>query len=165
MTVDLEPIFNNEGANIPFDFTLDLSALPHGGCCPLKDPLRIRGEIKNRAGIVTLKAQAEGVFTAPCDRCADPLSRALSLPLGHCLIESLSDEKDDDGEYIEVKDMRLDLDTLCTEDIILSLPGKFLCRDDCKGLCPQCGADLNNGVCGCEKPPDPRLESLRKLLE
>ena len=165
MIIDLEPVFNNEGSAAEFDYTMDLSALSHGGGYPLKKPVRVFGVIKNDTGIVSMKAHAEGVYESPCDRCAVPVSRVLSLPLEHCLIPSLSDAKDDDGEYIEVADLRLDLDALCTEDIILSLPVKFLCRDDCKGLCPNCGADLNDGICGCEKPLDPRLEGLRKLLE
>lgn len=63
-----------------------------------------------------------------------------------------------------VEDMHFDLDELLREDILLSLPTKVLCKSDCKGLCPMCGADLNNGPCGCKKPVDPRLAVLQDLL-
>ena len=46
-------------------------------------------------------------------------------------------------------------------DLILSLPSKVLCREDCRGLCPHCGKDQNEGLCGCKpQAADPRLEAL-----
>ena len=60
----------------------------------------------------------------------------------------------------------IDLDELVMSDLLLTLPMKHLCREDCKGLCAQCGKNLNEGDCGCiKKPVDPRLEALRKLLD
>ena len=48
---------------------------------------------------------------------------------------------------------------------ILNTDSLFLCRDDCKGLCPRCGADLNEGPCGCKPEKDPRLAVLEQLLD
>jgi uncharacterized protein len=60
---------------------------------------------------------------------------------------------------------RLDTDLLLRENLLLSLPVQPLCGTDCLGLCPQCGANLNQGPCGCGvTPTDPRLQALRKLL-
>ena len=51
-------------------------------------------------------------------------------------------------------------------DLILSLPFKNLCREDCRGLCPICGKNLNEGLCGCRpQTADPRLEILRQLID
>ena len=51
-------------------------------------------------------------------------------------------------------------------DVLLSLPIKWVCREECRGLCPKCGANLNQGDCGCTfREEDPRLAALRKLLE
>ena len=50
------------------------------------------------------------------------------------------------------------------EDVVLNLPSKVLCKDDCKGLCPQCGKNLNDGPCDCKEPVDPRLAGLLELL-
>ena len=48
----------------------------------------------------------------------------------------------------------------------MNVPGKFLCSEDCKGLCPQCGADLNEGDCGCDNEViDPRWEALKKIMD
>jgi uncharacterized protein len=61
--------------------------------------------------------------------------------------------------------MRLNLDELVEEDVNLALPTKYLCKDDCKGLCSSCGKNLNNGQCDCKAPIDPRMEALLQLLE
>lgn len=69
-------------------------------------------------------------------------------------------------DYLVLPDGALDLDEVCEGDIFLELPSKFLCRPDCKGLCPVCGKDLNEGQCQCDtKRIDPRLEVLKKLLD
>ncbi|HOL80128.1 MAG TPA: DUF177 domain-containing protein, partial [Clostridiales bacterium] len=60
---------------------------------------------------------------------------------------------------------QLNLDDLLAEDIWLSMPVTILCSDDCKGICPSCGTNLNEETCSCKKAVDPRLEALAKLLE
>ena len=81
------------------------------------------------------------------------------------LVRALSDEEDDNGEFVVVPDDQLDLDQLLTEDILLDVPSKFLCSPGCKGLCPTCGKNLNQGPCGCERDTvDPRLAVLKDLL-
>ena len=72
---------------------------------------------------------------------------------------------EDEDRFILVEQGQLDVDELVVSDILLSLPMKHLCLPDCKGLCPTCGRNLNEGPCGCKKPIDPRLEALGKLLE
>ena len=78
-------------------------------------------------------------------------------------IASLSNEDNDD--FLVVSDMRLDLDELIEEDVNLELPTKFLCSDECKGVCVMCGKNLNKDQCDCKKPIDPRLEGLLQFLD
>jgi uncharacterized protein len=67
-----------------------------------------------------------------------------------------------DVTYLE--EGRFNTDRLLRENILLSLPVQPLCREDCRGLCPQCGANQNLGSCGCQVPRvDPRLQVLRKV--
>jgi len=61
-----------------------------------------------------------------------------------------------EGEFV-------DLEALFREEFVLAIPYAPLCREDCKGLCPQCGIDRNSGTCACEKPMDPRLAPLKGL--
>jgi uncharacterized protein len=58
----------------------------------------------------------------------------------------------------------LDVDRWAQDALLLAMPIKVLCREDCAGLCPTCGADLNAGDCGCEPVPDERWSKLRDLL-
>ena len=67
--------------------------------------------------------------------------------------------------YIVIPDGKLDLAQLTWEDLLLFLPSKLLCRDDCKGICPQCGKNLNEGTCECKKEIDPRFAALLDLLD
>ena len=62
------------------------------------------------------------------------------------------------------RDDQIDLDEVLREQFYLALPMKPLCREDCAGLCPQCGTNRNTGTCSCEtEPEDPRLAPLRRL--
>ena len=74
-------------------------------------------------------------------------------------------ESGENDAFLEVPNMRLNLDELVEEDVNLALPTKYLCNDECKGLCPMCGRNLNEGQCDCKAPVDPRMEALLKLLD
>ena len=77
----------------------------------------------------------------------------------------LSEDDGEDDLYIRVQSEEIDLYELLREDIILNLPMIHLCKPDCKGLCSQCGANLNYEKCSCNKDSvDPRLEILKTLL-
>lgn len=165
MLLLLKPLFTGERDSLPFDGQLDLSSLEYPeGRRPFPEPVRVRGEVTASADVVTLRGVAETTLHAACDRCLKELRRPLSLPLEHVLAASL--EREDDGDLVLVSDYRLRLDELVREDLLLSLPIKTLCRDDCRGLCPTCGKDLNDGLCGCRAGTvDPRLEALRQWFQ
>lgn len=81
--------------------------------------------------------------------------------------------EDDDGDELSAADLDIlyyedfvvPFDPLVEEQLQLELPMKALCRDDCKGLCPQCGSDRNAAPCDCAPPPDERWKSLKAILE
>ena len=75
--------------------------------------------------------------------------------------------QEEDDDVIQIGPERtLDLDELLRSDILLELPYKYLCSEDCKGLCASCGKNLNEGPCGCNlHQVDPRLEVLKKLID
>ena len=163
MVLDLEPIFNNEGMVKEFSYELDLSEQELSGVKPFSTPVRVSGSVGNHTGVVELSAKADFVLDMDCDRCAKPIKLALTADVFHTLVTSLNDEAND--ELLLINELRYDLDPLVTEDIFLELPSKFLCSEDCKGVCPKCGKDLNTGSCSCEKEIDPRLAALKQLLD
>ena len=163
MILDLEPIFNNEGMVKEFSFELDLSSQELSGTKPFVAPVRVSGSAGNYTGIVELRAKAVFELETSCDRCAKPITLPQETEIFHTLVTHLNDETND--ELLLVNELRYDLDPLITEDIFLDLPSKLLCSEDCKGVCPRCGKDLNQGSCSCEKEVDPRLAALKQLLD
>ena len=163
MIIELESVFNTDGLKIPFDYELSLSGIIVSGVVPVTEPVKVSGYVENKVGIVNLKASAALKYEAPCDRCAENVISHFSFPVEHTLVVAL--ESGDNDDFLEVPNMRLNLDELVEEDVNLALPTKYLCNDDCKGLCPICGKNLNKTKCDCKAPIDPRMEALLQLLD
>ncbi len=162
MFVQCRSLFTGEATRLQLDTELDFTRVEFQGMTPFAQPVRVEGDIMARAGVVKLSAKAVFTFHGRCDRCLAPFTRAYEVPLEHILVTSLENE---DSDYVLLEDYRLALDELVQAAIFLELPYKSLCREDCLGLCPQCGKDLNEGPCGCtKKTVDPRLEILSQLL-
>lgn len=163
MIIALESLMNGAIELINLDCSFDFSEYEFGGVYPFKTPVALKGEITNKAGIVSLCANADLTLTAVCDRCADDFSRRFSVPIEHILVSKLNNE--DDDNFIVVENLKLDIERLTLEDIYLYLPSKLLCKDSCKGVCQACGANLNKTSCNCKKPIDPRFEALLDMLD
>lgn len=163
MRLELKKLFTGEGETLSFDYTMDLSSVELNGVHPFVSPVRVKGSARGRDGFPVLDAEVSFDFSIPCDRCAEKIDKRYRYDFSHVLVRSLEDK--DEGRYVEVKNDALDLDELMREDILLELPTKFLCREDCRGLCPTCGKNLNEGPCGCASPEgDPRMQVLKNLL-
>jgi len=106
---------------------------------------------------------AEGMVTAPwvgtCRRCTMPVSGELRVAVH----ERFADGPVSEDELYPITDHTIDLGPLVRDAIVLDLPMAPLCRDDCQGLCPQCGIDRNEGDCQCVVPHDPRWANLDVL--
>ena len=76
-----------------------------------------------------------------------------------------AEEQDDNVDLFPLDGDAVDLDEVLSTCFILDMETKFLCREDCKGLCPTCGKNLNLGPCGCRKQVDPRFAVLEQLLD
>ena len=164
MFLELKKLFFDESGHKEFSDTLDWSKVTYGGCCPFSAPIRISGTVSNTSGIVRLSYQASTQLKMPCDRCAAETEQEFSRAFEHVLVTSLNGEAT--GEFLVVEaGYRLNMDELAITDMLLAFPSKFLCKEDCKGICPGCGANLNTEECRCgTKPVDPRLEILKNLI-
>lgn len=163
MLLDLKKIFLDEGESLSVQTKVDLSDIKQNGVILFSEPVVVEINIKNRAGLVIFEADANNVYAFKCDRCNVLSSRNFDCKFRHILVTELSEENGDD--YIEAPDYKLDTDALLRDDILLELPSKFLCKESCKGLCPKCGKNLNEGDCGCDMhEPDPRMAVLKQLL-
>ena len=108
----------------------------------------------------------EGTVTAPwvgtCRRCAEAVSGTLHLVVHERYAEGSTAGPSDEDLY-PISDETVDLGPLVRDALVLELPMAPLCRPDCAGLCPACGADRNVGDCGCVVPRDPRWANLDVL--
>lgn len=112
----------------------------------LSAPIAIDGTVENRAGIVTLSYDCKFSLNHVCDRCLKEFVREYDYSFEHVLVQSATSRND---EYVTCPDNTLDLNELAISDLLLQLPTKILCREDCRGLCYVCGQDLNEGECNC----------------
>jgi uncharacterized protein len=109
---------------------------------------------------------AEGTVRAPwrglCRRCAEPVTGELEIAV-HERFGHVGTADDAEDEVYPISDDTIDLGALVRDAVVLELPMAPLCRPDCLGLCPQCGADRNEGDCGCSAPRDARWANLDVL--
>jgi Predicted metal-binding, possibly nucleic acid-binding protein len=163
MRINVKPIQANPEKRLPFQFTMDLSDLEFGGRHPICDPVEVEGCVKNTAGVLELSLTARSTLQCVCDRCAKEFRRPQEAGFSCMLAEELQNEEND--EIVLLENGEVDADELARTAFVLSMDTKTLCSEDCKGLCPRCGADLNLGPCSCKKEPDPRFAVLARLLE
>lgn len=164
MRLNVQKIINAPGERMDFRFELDLSDVEFGGLYPIQDPVVVTGSVRNIAGMLQLDFEASTVLNSVCDRCLKQFRRPKTVSREYLLAEEVQDEEND--EIILLENDEFDLGDLAQTAFILDMDTKTLCSEDCKGLCPRCGADLNQGPCSCEKKDvDPRLAVLAKLLE
>jgi uncharacterized protein len=131
--------------------------------------MKVKGEITNTAGYMRMTLSMSVDYITECARCLSKVNGTFSLDLEKTvaprnLLSGLDEDKLDD--YAIIEDGFLDMDEQLRAQLEMEFPVRFLCRDDCKGLCQRCGKNLNEGNCGCvEKEIDPRMAPLQKLLE
>jgi uncharacterized protein len=104
-----------------------------------------------------------GELEMECRRCLTPTRARVDDELHMLFADATDDESDDSDVYmLEPRAATVDLRPALREQWLLAVPGFTLCRDDCKGLCPRCGVDLNLGLCDCTPVADPRWAALRR---
>ena len=163
MLLNVKPILHTPGKRLDFQFELDLSDMEFSGRYPISRPVAVSGEVRNTAGILELTLNARSTLDAVCDRCGKAFVQEKDVLFACMLAEELQNE--DNDEIVLLEDGMVDVGDLARTAFILDMDTKTLCSEDCKGLCPRCGADLNLGPCSCKKETDPRLAVLAKLLE
>ena len=118
-----------------------------------------------------LAGDVKTTLELPCSRCLEPFRWPVDAhfdlryqPHAHNTGEGEREIEEDDLSTAFYEDEQIDLGQLMSEQFYLSLPMKPLCGDDCKGLCPVCGKNLNREPCDCKRSwDDPRLAALREL--
>ena len=173
MKLDLRPLLAGDKL-LSFEYELSLDIDPedttrflYGVSFP--SPMKVVGDITNTAGYMRMSLRTSVDYSAVCARCLAPVSGEFSFDLEKTvaprnLLENLDEDKLDD--YAIIEDGFLDMDEPVLCQLEMEVPVRFLCDEDCLGLCQHCGKNLNDGPCNCKKNEiDPRLEPLRALYE
>ena len=134
-------------------------------------PVHLAFEIHKDKERFRLIGTVQTTLELPCSRCLEPFRMPVDAAFDlryHPASEMSRDEEsqveEDDLETSYYRDDQIDLNELLREQFYLALPMKPLCREDCQGLCAQCGTNLNTGTCECGPAwEDPRLAPLKQL--
>ena len=138
----------------------------------LIDPPTVSGQLRQEGRRVHVSGQLAARVQVECDRCLKPVE----IPVdSRFKLEYVTAEDYEAQQAVELTQGDLDLsvfdgevidiDELVTEEILLAVPDHVLCNDECKGICPVCGADRNSVDCGCRTAEvDPRWAGLKKLV-
>lgn len=167
MVLDIGPMLRGEVDHIHIDYLLTPD-LPDGA--EFDGDARVVGDITDEAGYMSLMLQATVAYRTVCARCLEPVSGDFAVQLERTVVAegTLSEKQLEENvdEYAVTENGKLNLDATIREELLLSFPMRFLCREDCPGLCPKCGKPKRLGNCGCPTfEPDPRLAVLKKLFD
>ena len=162
MKINIASVLRNDGASKAFSGEVELGTFDYmGSTLSFEKPLLIEGEVTNIGGAIEISATITGEYKTDCSRCGKSVCEKLTAEL----FESIdSDFAEIDEECVSISGNVIDISGSIEASIFGSIPMQFLCKDDCKGLCPVCGIDLNNNECNCEvEVYDPRFAIFRNL--
>lgn len=137
----------------------------------LVEPAEVSGRVRRDGNEVELTGELRAKIETACDRCLQPVNLSIGAEFKERFVPAVS-WRDEQQHELQEEDLNLavfdgeaiELDDLVREEILLAVPAHVLCREDCKGLCPVCGIDRNQGTCQCETGgTDSRWQGLENL--
>lgn len=170
MLIDLSKVLTHEGKK------LNIEVEPAGGkfVCELgsfsyvdKTPVALTiTHTENQ--VLKLEGNGRMAVWIPCSRCLDPVKVSLDIDIDEEIDMKQSDQERvealDESSYIQNKE--LDTDKLLHNEILIRWPMRVLCKEDCKGICSRCGANLNQGSCDCDTADlDPRMAVISDIFK
>jgi len=167
MEINLSKIKMTPGASHRFSFEETLSPEEYGyGEYRLEGSVTCEGSVTNSGnGSYALSASYSSVAVLICSRCGQDFSIPVSGEMEAMFSADPSESEDGECSVYRFENDCIDLGEAVAGEIFFSLPMQPLCREDCRGLCPVCGADLNKKSCSCQSDRiDPRWEKLKNFM-
>ena len=169
MQINLTELFTRDGKELDVTAELDMTAFDApDGVYELTDRNPVRLHFTN-LGDRTLGVEGSAQFALliPCSRCLEPVKVPFELDITRTLLMEPSDKER--AETLEeqpyLQGYELDVDQLVCDELLLNLPMKVLCKEDCKGICNRCGANLNRTDCNCDRSSlDPRMSVIMDIF-
>lgn len=176
MVLDLSALYSNWNAAEEREVHIDMESVESKmGTFPIiqKEPFTLRlTNVENRR--LLIQGELDVIISVPCDRCLSEVLTKLHLVIDKKIPiaeeeakqSESSMEEDDNLEQSEyMNGCQLDADRLVYGEILFAWPAKVLCKEDCKGICAKCGANLNEKDCGCDRTvPDPRMAAFQDVF-
>ncbi len=149
-TKHIDEVFNSE------------SFLYNGEEISFLSPIKAKGKVSIREDLIELDLNISTTLELTCTRCLDRYPSDIDINIFE---EYSQDTEQDNIDVIQITEDYIDLEKVIKDNIILTLPIKKLCRDNCKGLCQNCGTNLNHSECHCSKEDvDIRMAKLKDLF-
>lgn len=166
MKIDISEIMKKDGASLEVSFNGEIQELDRDESGFLfRDPVSFHGQLTNSEGVLKLDGKLNATYTVKCYRCLKEVAGSIDLPIREDFMTSEKQEESNadvytyEGKFIE-------LDGVLRDNMVLNLPMKTVCSEACRGLCPKCGVDLNQGSCGCrEDDINPRMTKLEGFFK
>ena len=169
MFVNLTDVFTNEGKIVTMQADAELEQVAVGGeTFLIKDKTPISLTFTNIGkGRARIVGQAKVTLAMKCDRCLKSVDKTINLAFDREVsapdIMQESPDMQDDQEFMD--GYQMDVDDFLNIEIVINWPMKVLCKPDCRGICRQCGTDLNTGTCDCDTfVPDPRMAVIKDIF-
>ena len=162
MRLDLREIIEIPGGSVPFSCELETDRLDFPAVAAYKGAPKAEGVVRNEAGVLHLTGEVVAEMVCFCDRCGAEFDSTKITKLDATIVE---EDTGVNPELFILEGDEIDLSEILSTCFILDMDSKFLCKEDCKGLCSDCGKNLNLGPCGCRKQIDPRFAVLEQLLD
>jgi uncharacterized protein len=137
----------------------------------LTEPATVTGKVRLTGNEVFVNGHVETRARVECDRCLQPVETPVDADFE---LEYITGSEYESGNVAELTEAEMsvavfdgkviDVDEIVKEQVVLAVPTRMLCREDCKGICPECGTDRNTGDCSCTTEDiDPRWAALKNL--
>ncbi|MCQ2406817.1 MAG: DUF177 domain-containing protein [Oscillospiraceae bacterium] len=164
MWLDLSKVIEIPGAKASFRTDLSEEVIINPAISSFVSAPFAEGTVTNSAGVMTLRAKISASASCICDRCGETFRKDFELAPELILAADFEESEETGNDVYALSGDGIEITELLEDYFILEGDMKYLCSEDCKGLCPDCGKNLNLGPCACTKPLDPRLAVLGSLL-
>jgi len=168
MLLNLSDVLTTEGKVEQKEAEIEMSCFKSkmGDCQITKKSSAVFTLTNMGQGKAILNGEASLSFQAICDRCLEDVEVPMELRFERIFVAPDHEEAEEIDTSAFMEGYQLDVEMLMYHEILENWPVKILCKEDCKGVCPVCGKNLNQGECGCDRfVPDPRMAVIKDIFE
>lgn len=163
MLMDVSLALKNPGQSYPFETTVEIEPM-----VVLDDPVRftsvcLKGTFTGAGDSVRMTGTITADVESRCALCLEPVTTQVEAEVD---VSFVKDADPEDDEAFPLNGYRVDVQPVAEEALVLEIPMRFLCSEDCKGICPVCGANRNIAPCTCQEGGERQnpFSALRELL-